>query len=135
MSTDFHDKALRRLAQSWNRLDLSLVEPDLAEDAVYESQMVLQALNGKEAVCDYLSGKFNAIRSSIDKGTMTLRAEIAHHHSVQRPLIVLTQVDLETGENHQLGLLLTTTDDSIKRIDACIIPAPHSAYLTGEVPM
>ena len=55
---------LKQLARSWNNLDISYIEKELADDLVYESQWVLIPIKGKEKFLFYLHSKFNAIKSN-----------------------------------------------------------------------
>lgn len=125
-------EAIRQLAKSWNNLDIKLVEEDFADDIVYESQLVFSSLNGKHAVKSYFENKFNSIKNELLKGTMTVKAEIATHPAVRHPFIVLTQIT--NNELRQLSIIPKIENGKIKRIDACIIPAPETAELTGDIP-
>lgn len=124
---------LRQLAKSWNNLDTSFIEKELADDFIYESQWVLTPIEGKEAFLSYIHSKFIAIKTAMQSQSMTVTAEIALHPSIQnRPCIVLTQI---TSEGiRQVSLLIKIQERKIKRIDVCFIPDPTEAKLTGEFP-
>lgn len=126
-------ETLRQLAKSWNNLDISFIERELAENFTYESQWVLLPIEGKYEFLKYLQSKFQAIKSAIQKETMTVSAELALHPAMQhKPIIVLTQI---TGEGvTQVSLLIKIENEKIKRIDVCFIPDPTEAILTGEFP-
>ncbi len=126
-------KTLRQLAKSWNNLDTSFIETELADDFIYESQWVLTPIEGKREFLSYLHSKFTAIKTAMQSQTMTVTAELALHPSMQnRPFIVLTQI---TSEGiRQVSVLIKTQESKIKRIDMCFIPDPTEAELTGEFP-
>ena len=52
------------LAAAFNRLDVGILEPHLAEGCSYESQSVLEGLRGKTDVLSYLGEKFAALRAA-----------------------------------------------------------------------
>lgn len=54
------------LAAAFNRLDVGILEPHLAEGCSYESQSVLEGLRGKRDVLSYLGEKFAALRAAGD---------------------------------------------------------------------
>ncbi len=124
---------LRQLAKSWNNLDTSFIERELADDFIYESQWVLTPVKGKREFLSYLHSKFTAIKTAMQSQTMTVTAEIALQPSMQnKPCIVLTQI---TSEGiRQVSLLIKIQKRKIKRIDVCFIPDPTEAELTGEFP-
>jgi hypothetical protein len=126
-------ETLRQLAKSWNNLDTSFIEKELADDFIYESQWVLTPIEGKREFLSYLHSKFTAIKIAMQSQTMTITAEIALHPSMQnRPCIVLTQI---TSEGiRQVSVLIKIQERKIKRIDVCFIPDPTEAELTGEFP-
>lgn len=126
-------ETLRQLAKSWNNLDTSFIEKELADDFTYESQWVLTPIEGKGEFLSYLQSKFIAIKTAMQSQTMTVTAEIALHPSMQnRPCIVLTQITSEGFR--QVSLLIKIQERKIKRIDVCFIPDPTEAELTGEFP-
>ncbi len=124
---------LRQLAKSWNNLDTSFIEKELADDFIYESQWVLTPIEGKREFLSYLNSKFTAIKTAMQSKTMTITAEIAVQPSMSnRPCIVLTQI---TSEGiRQVSMLIKIQERKIKRIDVCFIPDPTVAELTGEFP-
>lgn len=126
-------ETLRELAKSWNNLDTSFIEKHLSDDFVYESQWVLTPIEGKREFLNYLQSKFQAIKSTMQKETMIVSAELASHPAMQnRPIIVLTQITKEGIR--QVSLLIKIENDKLKRIDVCFIPDPSEAELTGEFP-
>ncbi len=126
-------ETLRQLAKSWNNLDTSFIENELADDFIYESQWVLIPIEGKGEFLSYLQSKFTSIKTAMQSQIMTVTAEIALHPSMQnRPCIVLTQITTEGIR--QVSLLIKIQERKIKRIDVCFIPDPTEAELTGEFP-
>lgn len=124
---------LRQLAKSWNNLDTSFIERELADDFIYKSQWVLTPIEGKREFLSYLHSKFTAIKTAMQSQTMTVTAEIALHTSMQnRPCIVLTQITSDAIK--QVSVLIKIQERKIKRIDVCFIPDPTEAELTGEFP-
>lgn len=129
-------------AKSWNTLNPVIIEPYLADDVVYESQVVLTPLIGKEAVLDYLQGKMQTIKKNRYKSDVF--AEIGHCGSqdgnkVQvlsaetfRPCVLMAQ----GNPDEVLALVLLETEAGrIKRIDICTeVPHPSTAMRTGEYP-
>lgn len=126
-------ETLRKLAKSWNNLDTSFIESELADDLIYESQWVLTPIEGKKEFLSYLHSKFTAIKKAMQSQTMTVTAELALHPSMQnKPCIVLSQIT-EEGIR-QVSILVNIQQSKIKRIDVCFIPDPTEAELTGEFP-
>ena len=126
-------ETLRKLAKSWNNLDTSFIESELADDFIYESQWVLTPIEGKKEFLSYLQSKFTAIKKAMQSQTMTVTAELALHPSMQnKPCIVLSQIT-EEGIR-QVLILVNFQQSKIKRIDVCFIPDPTEAELTGEFP-
>lgn len=126
-------ESLKKVAKSWNNLDTSFIEKELAEDFTYESQWVSIPIKGSKAFLIYLLSKFQAIKSAMQKETMSVTAELAIHPAIQhKPIIVLTQI---TGNGiRQVSILVKTENEKIGRIAVCFIPDPSEAELTGEFP-
>lgn len=123
---------LRQLAKSYNNLDASFIEKVLADDVIYESQWVFSRIEGKKSVFSYLDGKFETIKSSMQKGPISVTAELAFLPTRDKPCIVITQI---IGEDlKQTTVLIEMNQEKIKRIDLCFIPEPIEAELTGEFP-
>ncbi len=126
-------EALKRLAQSWNNLDQSFIEDQLADDCVYSSQWVLLPIEGRNSFIFYLQSKFQAIKSAMLNERMIIIAELAHQPAISnKPCIILTQI---TGEEiRQVSVLIKLKNRKVIRIDTCFIPDPTDAELTGEIP-
>ena len=121
-----HQKLLRKLSQSWNQLDVSILETDLDNHVVYESQWVLAPLEGKSKIIHHLKTKFNAIRAEVLKGDMMISAKLATHRQLpNEEIIVLSQT---SGANKtQVVIRITVACNKISRIDVCFIPDPALA--------
>ena len=126
-------ESLRKLAQSWNNLETSFIEKEIADDFIYESQWILKPIDRKGEFLSYLKSKFTAIKLAVQSQTMTVTAEIAFHSSMQnKPCIVLSQI---TSEGiRQVSLLIEIRETKISSIEVCFIPDPKEAILTGEFP-
>ena len=99
----------------------SLIER-LAEDAVYEAQEVLEPLVGKEAVADYLRGRFDFIRSlqgQRDTGRM-VPAMVDLPHASGHPCLIF---EIE-GERDALWVVTPGEGGTVGRIDILTV-APH----------
>ena len=122
-------EALRAYARMLNTLSVEALEPYLADDFVYESQMVLMARRSKQEFLEYIRPKLETIRTS---GT-TVFAEMGEvwAYFEHRPCVVLAQ-----GSKEDLvGIVLATVDrNKLSRLDLCIVPTPQSATRSGEYP-
>lgn len=127
-------EGLVQLAKSWNNLDTSYIEHELAHDFIYESQWVLTPIKGKKKFISYLKLKFTVIKLVMQSESMTITAELAILPTMQnRPCIVLSQI---TSEGLiKISILIKILKRKIKRIDLCFIPDPTEAVLTGEIPI
>ncbi len=124
---------LKKLAKSWNNLDTSFIENELADDLMYKSQWVLIPIEGKVDFLSYLKSKFTAIKQTMQSDTMIVTAEIAVQPSLKnKPCIVLKQISPDGIT--QVSILVEIKERKIKRIDVCFIPDPTEAHLTGEFP-
>lgn len=132
---------VRIYAKSWNNLSFQQLEPYLADDVVYTSQVVLESLVGKAAVSEYLSSKMETIKNKLL--TSEVYAEIGYcgnergrrvqlFGSEGRPCVLMAQGDIKVP----IGLvLLETAGRMIKSICMCtVVPNPASAIRTGEYP-
>ena len=61
-------------AEAWRKLDVTILEPYLADDFKYSSFYVFDTL-GKEEYLDYLKGKFTAIKASGTEPIVSLGKE------------------------------------------------------------
>lgn len=109
---------ITKVATAYNTLDASLFEPIIADDFVYESQHVLEALVGKTNFLEYITGKFNTIQ----KTGATVFAELGYSGSDNINCIIMAQ-----GNRENKGALLfieINTAGKIQRMDMCTV-APN----------
>lgn len=85
-------------AKAWNNLDTSYLETILDDDFQYNSQWVMDTINGKYNYLEYLSGKF---RSILKDPTATPKAEFAFFRNAylekNKPCLILSQRDKEVS--------------------------------------
>lgn len=121
--------ALRAYARMLNTLSVEHLEPILADDFVYESQMVLQPLDSKEAFLIYITSKLVTIQNSGTKVFAEMGSVYAYQH--YRPCVILAQYE----KANLVGLAFALIrEDKLQRIDLCIIPPPDTAIRSGEYP-
>jgi hypothetical protein len=129
------------LGKAYNTLDVSHIEDLLDDDIIYESQQVLCALKGREAVLDYLRKKFVTLRNTPGS---ELIAEFgfmgSQEHSYIKaafaregqPCLVVSQGEKE----RKLAVALVEGfKGKIGRVELCTV-APHWSQVhgTGEYP-
>ncbi len=121
-------EGLQAYARMLNRRDHRELEPWLADDFTYESQMVITPIEPKSVFLEYIERKLDAIRNS----EQPVWAEMGWlDHSIPGPCVVVAQ---GTKEN-LVGLVLGKIHaGSLKRLDMCIIPRPQSARRSGIYP-
>lgn len=122
-------QALRRYAAMMNTLNPSLLEPILADNFVYESQRVFQALDSKIAYLDYIRAKCAAIAKA--QSPVFAEMGMITAYGAHQPCVILAQGD----HDNLVGLVLATiSGDKLTRLDLCIVPEPQSTQRTGEYP-
>ena len=121
--------ALRAYASMINNLDSSKLEPYLAVDFHYASQMVLPEIESKQAYLDYINPKLENIRIS---GARAWAEMATLTHSFPGPCVVVAQ---GYKENLIAIVLAKVREEYIERIDMCIVPTPQSAIQSGEYPI
>lgn len=130
---------IRRFARCMNTFDVEVLEPVLAEDVVFESQMVLTPLVGKDAVLEHLKAKFE----TITRNNFPTFAEIGYCGKQNGRVMLWSAWEgtpccliAQGGKDELVALVLFETDEGkIKRIDlCCVLPEPRSATRTGEYP-
>jgi hypothetical protein len=120
--------ALKAYASMMNTLDSSKLEPLLAADFHYESQMVFSEIKSKQEYLDYINPKLETVRAS---GTKVWAEMAILTDSFSSPCVVLAQ----GGKENLVALVLAKVKgDFIERIDMCIVPAPQSAKRSSEYP-
>ncbi len=120
--------ALRAYASMINNLDSSKLEPYLAVDFHYASQMVLPEIESKQAFLDYINPKLENIRIS---GARAWAEMATLTHNFPGPCVVIAQ---DHKENLIAVVLAKVREEYIERIDMCIVPTPQSAIRTGDYP-
>lgn len=123
------ETALKAYAAMMNTLDSSKLEPLLAENFHYASQMVLSEIESKQEYMAYIKPKLEAVGRSGSK----VWAEMGRLEAgFPGTCIVLAQGD---KENLVAVVLAEVEGHSISRIDICIVPTPQSAVRSGEYPV
>ena len=123
--------ALRAYARMMNTLDPTHFEALLAEDFVYESQVVLQPLESKQEFLDYIYPKLKTIQEA----NATVFAEmgtVSAYGRANQPCVVMAQND---RENLTALFLVKLEGQLIKRLDICVTPSPKTAQRSGEYPV
>ncbi len=115
------------VAKSFNNLDISVLQPYLAEDIRYTSQWVFDEMHSKVTFVDYLSHKFEAIR----KSTTHVFAELARHGGENDYCLVIAQ-----GTKIYLSatMLIKIMNNKISQIDMCMVPSPEECVRLGIYP-
>lgn len=122
------EHALRAYAAMMNTLDVSSLEPLLAEHFHYASQWVLDEIESKSAYLNYIVPKLKAIQES---GTVAWAEMGWLDREIPGPCVVMAQGD----KNNLLAVVLAKVEHGkIKRLDLCGAPSPHSARRTGDYP-
>ena len=124
------EAALREYARMMNTLNAEHLSPLLADNFMYESQHIFQALESKTAFLDYIRPKLEAIHKA--KAAVYAEMGMVDAYGQVQPCVVLAQNDKE----NLVGLVLAQVDgDLLKRIDLCVVPSPQSATRSGEYPV
>ncbi len=122
------EQALRAYATMMNTLDVSSLEPLLAEDFHYASQWVFAEIESKSEYLNYIVPKLEAIRKS---GTVAWAEMGWLDCEIPGQCVVIAQGD----RNNLLAVVLAKVEHGkIKRLDLCGAPSPHSARRTGDYP-
>lgn len=122
------EQALRAYAAMMNTLDVSELEPLLADDFHYASQWVFAEIESKSAFLDYIVPKLDAIR----KSGASVWAEMGWlDREFPGPCVVMAQGD---KDNLITVVLAKVECGKIKRLDLCGAPSPNSAGRIGEYP-
>tara|TARA_R110002051_G_scaffold309063_2_gene381458 strand:- start:239 stop:613 length:375 start_codon:yes stop_codon:yes gene_type:complete len=122
-------KLIKELAKTYNNLNINNIENLFSKDVVYESQNVLEPIQGSENLINYLNQKFETIK----KSNNLVYAELAYLDAQkEKACIILSQGD---KENKGALVLIESADNLITRIDICTV-APHwsKAIRTNEYP-
>lgn len=118
MSVELTEKeAAIAFARAWNRLDAAEFLSLLAPDAKYASQWVLEELQGKDAIGDYLRTKLKTVNAhAVNNPQSKVRVEIGITQAgdVDRPCAYMKQ-----GVNEAV-VIFTINGGKISRYDLCI---------------
>jgi DNA-binding response OmpR family regulator len=122
------ENALRAYAAMLNTFDVSKLEPLLADDFHYSSELALVEIRTKEAFLKYITGNLKTIKSSGNR----IWAEMGElSHTWPGPCVVISQ----GGKNDLQCIVVAKVEDGkIKRLDQRVVPLPESAERTGEYP-
>ena len=122
------EQALQAYATMMNTMDVSHLEPLLADDFHYAFQWVFAEIESKNAYLDYITPKLEAIRKS---GT-TAWAEMGWlDREFPGPCVVMAQ----GNKGNLIAVVLAKVEGGkITRLDLCGAPSPHSARRSGEYP-
>ena len=104
----YSDKEVAEIiCKAWNILDASLIKPLLLEEFEYVSVWVLDTMKGKEKYLDYLSRKFETIKTSGSK----VKADVWFQEAIGKHVVLLNQDGIRS-----CALEITLTDDGVKQI-------------------
>ena len=121
--------ALQAYARMMNTMNTELFEPLLAEDFVYESQNVFQALESKQEFLDYMVPKLKTIARA--KATVYAEMGTVAAYGREQPCVILAQNE----KNNLVGIVLAkVAGNKLKRIDLCVVPPAEAAERSGEYP-
>ena len=122
------EQALRAYAAMMNALDVSCLEPLLADDFHYASQWVFAKIESKSDYVKYIVPKLDAIRKS---GAPPWAEMGWLDREFPEPCVVMAQGD----RDNLIALLLAKVENGkIQRLDLCGASSPHSARRTGDYP-
>ena len=122
--------ALRAYARMMNTLDPTHFEALLAEDFVYESQVVLQPLESKQEFLDYIYPKLKTIREA--SATVFAEMGTVSAYKPEQPCVIMAQ----NNRDNLVALVLVKLEGQlIKRLDLGIVPPPQTAKRSGEYPV
>ncbi len=122
------EQALHAYASTMNTLDLSHLEPLLADDFHYGSQWVFAEIGSKRAYLAYIAPKLETIRT---RGVATWAEMAWLDREFPGPCVVVAQGD---KENLLAVVLAQVEGGKIKRLDLCGAPSPYAAIRTGIYP-
>lgn len=134
-------RIIKQIATAYNRFDYSLFEPLLADNSVYESQMVHVPMNGKENFLAFIKAKFKTIQETnaivfAEIGYLSLKSQTGNPKFLMKentPCIIIAQGN---KENKASILLIKVKDDLVTQMDMCTKVQPHwsAAKRTNEYP-
>ncbi len=122
-------EALRAYAKMMNTLDVSALEPLLADNFTYESQAVFTPLDSKQSFLDYIRPKLVTIKNA--GATVFAEMGMVAAYGQRQPCVVLAQ----NSRDNLVGFVLARiAGGKLSRLDLCIVPQPQSAERSGEYP-
>ena len=128
-------KAATILARAWNNLDVSILEPYIAEDIICWSQQVLTDMTGKKAVMEYFTDKMETTRNSPGEQVYAELGETKPYPMAPNPpepCVILAKGD---KNNIDALVLLKIESNKINSIALCSdAPHPSTARRSGEYP-
>jgi hypothetical protein len=117
---------LNEYCKCWNNLDVKIIEPYLDDEVEYNSQWVFETIIGKETYLNYLTPKFDTLKSTPD---LELNAFVGYfpkeYYGIKKPCIVLTQKN--SNKTIKVSILIKVKNGKISSIDMCGIPNPNGA--------
>jgi hypothetical protein len=116
---------VKEVAKGYNKLDSAIIEAIASNEIIYESQWVINSINGSKEVFSYLAHKFEIIKKSATE----IHAELAYFG--EEPCIVLAQ---NSKENPVATIRIKIENNKITRIDICQIPHWNDTVRTNEYP-
>jgi len=121
--------ALIAYAKMMNTLDSTEFESLLEDNFSYESQTVIEPINGKKEFIEYIRPKLRAIKIS----NAVIFAELAELNAYgQKDCVLIAQND----KNNLVATVYAKVNGSkIIRLDMCTVPDPRSALRTGIYPI
>jgi hypothetical protein len=131
-------KLCARYARAFNVLEESWLDDLFAGDAVYESQVVTERLEGRDAILEYLEGKLETLRQCGEDHRV--RMELAEFVPDRRPCLAVYQREGRydgSGLGRRIGLLILTARESRhlgQVFMAVAVPRPESARGSGVFP-
>ena len=120
--------ALTAYAKCLNLLSLDSLEPLLAEDFHFESQMVMSAITSKDEYLTYFRGKLPNLRNSEHSVFAEMGKIDAYGHE---DCLILAQGHID---NFVCLAFAKVKGELITHIDLCVIPRAIDAKRTGIYP-
>jgi len=122
--------ALKAYAKMMNTLNVQPIEDMLADDFVYESQNVFQALESKQDFLSYIIPKLQTIARA--NARVYAEMGIVAAYGRKQPCVILAQ----NNKSNLVGVVLAKVEgNKLKRLDLCVVPPPETAERSGVYPM
>ena len=126
--------AVRAYARAWNNLDVSCLEPLLADDVHYASQWVFDEIDDKARLVEYLTGKMDTVRESPGAKVWVEVGETRPYPMYPCEPGPCALVAQGNRDNARAVVLFEVEGGRIVRIDMCLVPSPETVHRTGEYP-